>query len=93
MLGSLPDDAVDAFLADRRRTGPRRACWRPSCASSAVRWAARTPAPVRCPLLDGQFVLFGVAIAATPEMGAAGQADADALVTAHGAVGATAGST
>ena len=34
------------------------------------------------PALDGQFVLFGVAIAATPEMGAAGQVDADALVAA-----------
>ena len=34
------------------------------------------------PALDGEFLLFGVAVAATPEMGAAGQADADALVAA-----------
>ena len=34
------------------------------------------------PMLDGQFVLFGVAIAMTPEMGAQGHADATALVDA-----------
>ena len=33
-------------------------------------------------MLEGAFVLFGVAIAATPEMGARGHADATALVDA-----------
>ena len=32
------------------------------------------------PMVDGKFVLFGVAIAATPEMAAQGRADATALV-------------
>ncbi len=81
VLGSMPDEAVDAFLAE---VGPGTsstllaaelrqlggALGRPADRSGAVR------------MVEGQFVLFAVAIAATPEMGAAGQADADALVAA-----------
>ena len=33
-------------------------------------------------MVDGAFVLFGVAVAATPEMAAAGEADSAALVSA-----------
>ena len=81
VLGSMPDAAVDAFLevvghgtsqsllaAELRQLGG--ALGRPAEGAGAV------------PMVDGQFVLFAVAIAATPEMGAAGQADADALVAA-----------
>jgi hypothetical protein len=77
----MPDEAVDAFLAtvghgteqsllaaELRQLGG--ALGRPHHGAGAL------------PQLDGQFVLFGVAIAATPEMGAAGHADANALVAA-----------
>ena len=81
VLGSLPDEAVDAFLrvvghgtsqsllaAELRQLGG--ALGRPAEGAGAV------------PMVNGQFVLFAVAIAATPELAEAGQADADALVAA-----------
>jgi FAD/FMN-containing dehydrogenase len=81
LLGSMPDEAVDAFLAtvghgteqsllaaELRQLGG--ALGRPHHGAGAL------------PQVDGQFVLFGVAIAATPEMAAAGHADANALVAA-----------
>jgi FAD/FMN-containing dehydrogenase len=81
MLGSLPDEAIDAFLAqvghgttqsllsaELRQLGG--ALGRPAQDAGAL------------PMLDGAFVLFGVAVAATPEMAAAGRADTDALVAA-----------
>ncbi|MGZ4495820.1 MAG: FAD-linked oxidase, partial [Nocardioides sp.] len=37
------------------------------------------------PMLDAAFALFGVAVAATPELGARGHADATALVEGLGA--------
>ena len=80
VLSGMPDDAIDAFLgqvghgsqqslllAELRQLGG--ALGRPAEGAGAL------------PMLSGEFVLFGVAIAATPEMGAAGQADADALVS------------
>ena len=81
VLGELTDEAVDAFLAtvghgteqtllaaELRQLGG--ALGRPHEGAGAL------------PQLDGQFALFAVAIAATPEMGAAGHADAQALVRA-----------
>jgi FAD/FMN-containing dehydrogenase len=81
VLGSLPDEAVEAFLAtvghgteqsllaaELRQLGG--ALGRPHQGAGAL------------PQIDGQFVLFGVAIAATAEMAAAGHADANALVAA-----------
>jgi FAD/FMN-containing dehydrogenase len=81
MLGSLPDEAIDAFLAqvgngttqsllaaELRQLGG--ALSRPAQGAGAL------------PLIDGAFILFGVAVAATPEMAASGRADTDALVTA-----------
>ena len=81
MLGSLPDTAIDAFLsevgpgtttslllAELRQLGG--ALGRPHQGGGALTH------------LDGEFVLFGGAIAATPEMGAQGHADAARLTSA-----------
>jgi FAD/FMN-containing dehydrogenase len=81
MLSSLPDAAVDAFLgtvgdgsdtslllAELRQLGG--VLGRPHPGAGAL------------PMLDGQFVLFGGAVAATPEMKATGHADAAALTSA-----------
>ena len=80
VLSGLPADAIDAFLgqvghgsqqsllvAELRQLGG--ALGRSAEGAGAV------------PMVSGEFVLFGVAIAATPEMAAAGQADADTLVS------------
>jgi hypothetical protein len=79
MLGALPDAAVDAFLgevgpgsqstllaAEIRQLGGALA--RPHAAGGALTH------------LDADFVLFGVAIAATPELGTQGGVDATGLV-------------
>ena len=81
MLGELTDEAIDAFLAmagdgtsqsllaaELRQLGGALA--RPHAGAGAM------------PMLHGEFVLFAVAIAATPEMAAAGHADTQALVAA-----------
>jgi FAD/FMN-containing dehydrogenase len=80
VLSGMPADAIDTFLgqvghgsqqslllAELRQLGG--ALGRPADGAGAL------------PMLFGEFVLFGVAIAATPEMAATGQADADALVS------------
>jgi FAD/FMN-containing dehydrogenase len=81
ILADLPDAAIETFLAltgrgsgstllmaELRQLGGALA--RPAEGAGAL------------PMLDGKFVLFGAAIAATPEMGAKGHADATALVDA-----------
>jgi FAD/FMN-containing dehydrogenase len=81
VLGSLPDEGIDAFLgqvghgtaqsllsAELRQLGG--ALSRPAEGAGAVA------------MVRGAFVLFGVAVAATPEMAAAGEADSAALVAA-----------
>ncbi|HEX4698674.1 MAG TPA: FAD-binding oxidoreductase [Actinomycetes bacterium] len=81
VLGSLPDEGIDAFLgqvghgtnqsllsAELRQLGGAVA--RPAEEAGAVA------------MVEGAFLLFGVAVAATPEMAAAGEADAAALVSA-----------
>jgi FAD/FMN-containing dehydrogenase len=81
VLHSLPQAAIDALLAtagpgsgstllltELRQLGG--ALGRPALDAGAL------------PCLDGQFLLFGCAIAATPEMAAAGEADAARLVGA-----------
>jgi FAD/FMN-containing dehydrogenase len=81
VLGSLPDEGIDAFLgqvghgttqsllsAELRQLGG--AMSRPAEAAGAVA------------MVEGAFVLFGVAVAATPEMAVAGKADSAALVSA-----------
>jgi FAD/FMN-containing dehydrogenase len=81
MIGELPDEAIDAFLskvgdgtssslllAELRQLGG--ALGRPDANAGAL------------PILDGRFALFAGAVAATPEMGAQGHADANDLVAA-----------
>jgi FAD/FMN-containing dehydrogenase len=81
MLADLPEPAIESFLAltgrgsgssllaaELRQLGG--ALGRPAEGAGAL------------PMLDGRFLLFGVAIAATPELAAQGHADAGALVDA-----------
>ncbi len=81
VLGSLPDDAVDAFLATVGH-GTQQSLLAAELRQLGGALGRPHPGAGALPRLEGQFVLFGVAIAATPEMGAAGHADANALVTA-----------
>ncbi|HEX5560539.1 MAG TPA: FAD-binding oxidoreductase [Nocardioidaceae bacterium] len=81
LLAGLPEPAIESFLAltgrgsgstllaaELRQLGG--ALGRPAEGAGAL------------PMLDGRFILFGVAIAATPELAARGHADATALVDA-----------
>jgi FAD/FMN-containing dehydrogenase len=81
VLAELPDEAIDALLAvagpgsgstllltELRQLGG--ALGRPAFGAGAL------------PQLDGKFVFFSAAIAATPEMGAQGHADAHAAAAA-----------
>jgi FAD/FMN-containing dehydrogenase len=81
ILSDLPDAAIESFLA---LTGPGSgstllAAELPQLGGALARPAEGAGA---LPQLDGKFVLFGVAIAATPEIGRQGHADALALVDA-----------
>ena len=81
MLAGLPDEAIDAVLAQVGH----------GCTTSLLAAEFRQlggalgrphPGAGALPQLDGAYAAFFVAIAATPEMGAAGQADAHRLVEA-----------
>jgi FAD/FMN-containing dehydrogenase len=81
MLGSLPDEAIDAFL---EQVGP-------GSTSSLLMAELRQLGGAlgrhhegggALDRLDAQFVAFGGAVAATPEMAAQGQLDAHALMAA-----------
>ncbi len=81
MVDAMPDAAIDTFVA---QSGPDS---RSSLLLSELRQlggALGRPHPQAgaMPMLDGAFLSFAAAIAATPEMGAAGQADADAFAAA-----------
>lgn len=88
MLDSLPEEGIEAFLsaagadsgssllvAELRQLGG--ALGRPHAGAGAL------------PQLDGQFILFAVAIAATPEMAEQGHADAVRLTEAMGPFAST----
>ena len=81
MLGGLPDAAVDAFLAE---VGPGSQSSLLMAELRQLGGALSRPHPGAgaLPMLDGAFLLFNVAIAMTPEMGAQGLADAHKLTTA-----------
>ena len=81
VLGGLPDVAVDAFLATvGHGTGQSLLAAELRQLGGALSRAPEGAGAL--PTVEGQFMLFGVAIAATPEMAAAGQADATGLVAA-----------
>ena len=81
MLAELPESAIETFLA---LTGPGSGSTLLAAELRQLGGALGRPAEGAgaLPMLNGRFVLFGVAIAATPELGARGQADAHALVDA-----------
>ncbi len=81
ILADLPDAAIETFLAltDRDSGSTLLAAELRQLGGALARPAEGAGA---LPMLDGKFVLFGVAIAATPEMGAQGHADGTALVDA-----------
>ncbi|RPF29122.1 FAD-binding oxidoreductase [Georgenia muralis] len=81
MLGSFPDAAVDAFLAE---VGPGSTS---SLMMAELRQLGgavgrRHEGGGALDRFVGDFLAFGGGLAATPEMAAAGQADADALMSA-----------
>lgn len=84
MLAGLPDTAIESFLA---LTGPGSGSSLLSAELRQIGGALGRPQPGAgaLPMLDGLFILFAVAIAATAEMGRQGYADAVALVDALGA--------
>src|SRR6478672_1507986 len=81
ILAFLPDAAIETFLA---LTGRGSGSTLLAAELRQLGGALARPAEGAgaLPMLDGKFVLFGVAIAMTPEMGARGHADATALVDA-----------
>jgi hypothetical protein len=84
MLSELSDEAISTYLA---KAGPGSGSSLLSAELRQLGGALARPAEGAgaLPMLDGKFVLFGVAIAMTPEMGAQGHADANALVDAMAA--------
>ena len=81
VLAELPDPAVESFLA---LTGPGSGSTLLSAELRQLGGALARPAvgAGALPMLEGRFVLFGVAVAMTPELAARGHADAAALVDA-----------
>ena len=81
MLDALPDAAIETFLA---LTGPGSGSSLLMAELRQLGGALGRPHPGAgaLPRLDGQFILFAGAIAATPEMAQQGYADAAALVDA-----------
>ena len=81
ILGDLSDAAVETFLA---LTGPDSGSTLLAAELRQLGGALARPAEGAgaLPMIDGAFVMFGVAIAATPEMAERGQADGAALVDA-----------
>ncbi len=81
VLADLPDAAVESFLA---LTGPGSGSTLLSAELRQLGGALAQPAvgAGALPMLEGRFVLFGVAVAMTPELAVQGHADAVALVDA-----------
>lgn len=81
MLDAMPDAAIGSFLA---LTGPGSGSSLLLAELRQLGGALGRPHPGAgaLPQLDGQFILFAGAIAATPEMAQQGRADAVALVDA-----------
>lgn len=79
LLSGLPGDAVDAVL---EAAGPGSSSTLLAAELRQLGGALARPAPGAgaLPRIDGQFLVFGVAVAVDPESAARGQADADRLV-------------
>lgn len=81
LLGRLPDAAVDAFLA-RVGHGTEHALLTAELRQLGGALSRRHPEGGAMNRLDGSFMLFGAAVADTPENAARGHSDALALVRA-----------
>lgn len=81
MLKDMPAEAIAAFVA---QVGPDSTSTLLAGEIRQLGGALGRPHPGAgaLPQLDGQFLVVGIGVAATPEMGAAGQRDADLLVQA-----------
>jgi FAD/FMN-containing dehydrogenase len=81
ILDELPDAAIESFLA---LTGRNSGSTLLTAELRQLGGALGRPAEGAgaLPMLEGKFVLFGAAVAATPELAARGHADAAALVDA-----------
>ena len=81
MLGALPDEAADAFLG---QVGPGTTTSLLLAELRQLGGALGRPHPGAgaLPMLDGAFVAFAGAVAATPELGLQGHADAMRLTRA-----------
>jgi FAD/FMN-containing dehydrogenase len=81
LLDALPDDAIDVLLA---AAGPASGSRLLAAELRQLGGALSRPHPDGGALsrLDGQYALLAVAVAATPELGAAGLADARRLTAA-----------
>ena len=81
MLGSLPPEAISAFVA---AAGPDSGSRLLAAELRQLGGALGRPAPSHgaLPMLDAAFALFGVGMAMTPEMAAATVADGQRLVAA-----------
>ena len=81
LLTGMPEEAIRAFV---EQAGPGSTS---SLLVNEIRQLGGAlgrpqPGAGALPMLDGEFLLIGIGIAATPEMAAAGQQDADRLVAA-----------
>ena len=81
LLDSMPEAAIEAFV---EHAGPGTTSNLLIHELRQLGGALGRPHPGAgaMPMVEGQFLALGVGIAATPEMGAAGQRDADALTEA-----------
>ncbi len=79
LLDDLPDDAIDALLA---AAGPGSGSSLLAAEVRQLGGALGRPASGALTHLDGRFLVFGVAVAPTPEAAAQGRADAARLVEA-----------
>jgi FAD/FMN-containing dehydrogenase len=78
VLATLPDEAIDAFLAAAADTGLLMIELRQL--GGALGRPAEDAGALAC--IDGQFVLLALTMAITPEMGAQGQTEAQQVVDA-----------
>lgn len=81
ILGSLPEEAIDAFLA-QVGPGAQTTCMMAELRQLGGALGRTLPGAGACSHFDGQFLAFGGGLALTPEMGAATRADAGAMIDA-----------
>jgi len=81
LLDGMPEQAIQAFV-DHAGPGTSSTLLIHELRQLGGALGRPDPAAGAMTMVDGQFLALGVGIAATPEMGAAGQRDADAFIGA-----------